>query len=296
MVAALPPALDAHLKSGLTTLCRAWAITRTDGVAMGFTDHDLPLSFKGVTFKADTGLSSSTLSQGTGLSVDNVEAVGVLSDASITDEDIEAGRYDGAQVSSWLVNWQDVNARWLMFEGSIGEIRRAGGAFTAELRGLTDTLNRTIGRVYQKSCSAVPSDPSFRFDMMTPGYFFETNVQQVAGGLQFTWDALVGFEPGWFTRGRLDVLTGAAAGLWGSIKEDRSTAGTRVLELWESLRLPVAPGDRVRIFAGYDKRFETCRDKFNNTLNFQGFPDLPGEDWMTAVPKKAGVNTGGSRR
>ena len=31
--------------------------------------------------------------------------------------------------------------------------------------------------------------------------------------------------------------------------------------------------------AGCDKRRETCRDKFANILNFQGFPFMPGSDF-----------------
>ena len=58
----------------------------------------------------------------------------------------------------------------------------------------------------------------------------------------------------------------------------------------------LAAGDMVRIEAGCDKRFETCRYKFNNRLNYQGFPDIPGEDWLKAVPAVTGQTTGGSRR
>jgi uncharacterized phage protein (TIGR02218 family) len=50
----------------------------------------------------------------------------------------------------------------------------------------------------------------------------------------------------------------------------------------------------VRLEAGCDKRAETCRLKFANFLNFRGFPHLPGEDWLTAVPKAEGANDGGS--
>ena len=64
-------ALQAHLESGLTTLCRCWAIRRQDGQTFGFTDHDLDLSFDGVLFKADSGLTAMALQQSTGLSVDN---------------------------------------------------------------------------------------------------------------------------------------------------------------------------------------------------------------------------------
>ena len=73
-----------HMQSGVTTVCRAWAITRRDGVTFGFTDHDLPLAFDGLSFKAETGLSAMALQQSTGLSVDNSEALGALSDAAVT--------------------------------------------------------------------------------------------------------------------------------------------------------------------------------------------------------------------
>ena len=290
------PGLGAHMAQGITTVCRAWAITRADGAAFGFTDHDQMLSFEGVEFKADTGLSALALAQSTGLSVDNTEALGALSDAAVTEEDIEAGRFDGAEVRAWLVNWQNPDERQLQFRGHIGELRRSAGAFQAELRGLTEALNRPLGRVYQKPCTAVLGDRSCGFDLSTPGYQAELTVEQVEESRRFVWPELAGFELGWFIRGRLDVLDGAATGLWGSVKFDRDDEGARVIELWEPIRAIVAPGDRVRLSAGCDRRFETCRFKFNNLLNYQGFPDVPGEDWMMAVPKQSGANTGGSRR
>jgi hypothetical protein len=29
---------------------------------------------------------------------------------------------------------------------------------------------------------------------------------------------------------------------------------------------------------------ETCRLKFDNLMNFRGFPDIPGDDWLVAHP------------
>ncbi len=45
-----------------------------------------------------------------------------------------------------------------------------------------------------------------------------------------------------------------------------------------------------------DKRWTTCRAKFANGANFQGFPDIPGDDFLTATPVQGGRNDGGSRR
>lgn len=289
-------AFRARIASGLTTVCRCWAITRADGLVFGFTDHDQPLSFEGIMFKADTGLSALALQQGTGLAVDNTEAVGALSDAAVTEADIEAGRFDGADIRAWMVDWSDVSARWLQFRGSIGELRRAGGAFHAELRGLTKALNRPLGRIYQKPCTAVLGDAACRFDLSTDGYVSDVAIDQVEDARVFTWADLAGFEPGWFARGRLSVTSGPATGLWASVKRDTFEDGIRRIELWEPLRGAVQPGEMVRLLAGCDKRMESCRLKFNNLVNFQGFPDIPGEDWIMTYPKQAGVNGGGSLR
>lgn len=285
-----------HAASGLTTLCHAWAIERTDGKVFAFTDHDLPLAFEGFAFQADAGLSAGAIAQTTGLAVDNTEAMGALSHASIREDEIEQGRFDGAAVKAWLVNWQDTDQRMLKFSGSIGELRRIDGAFRAELRGLTEVLNRPMGRVYQKPCTAVLGDSKCRFDLSQPGYRETRAVELIRDRRQLIWDAFEGYGEGWFERGRLEALDGAAAGLWSVIKHDRIKDGKRVIDLWEPLRGALGTGDRVRLITGCDKRMEICRLKFDNLINFQGFPDIPSEDWVVAVPKSKGANTGGSRR
>ncbi len=62
-----------------------------------------------------------------------------------------------------------------------------------------------------------------------------------------------------------------------------------MIELWEPVRAGVTAGDRVRIEAGCDKRVETCRAKFGNVVNYQGFPFVPGEDWLVAIPATQSV-------
>ncbi len=289
--------LLAHLQSGETTVARSWGITRKDGVKLGFTDHDQDLSFDGFVFKAATGLTASAIEQGTGLSVDNAEAVGMLCDAAVTDADIEAGRLDDAEVVSWMVNWANVSERSVVFRGSIGEIRRAGGAFVAELRGLAEKLNVPRGRVYQRPCTAVLGDSACQFDVSETAFQVRVPVAQADQGRMFDFGAMSGFNEGWFTRGQLQVVSGTAQGLSGLIKRDGvAEEGARQIELWEALRAEVSVGDEVLLTAGCDKRFSTCRKKFSNHLNFQGFPDIPGEDWIKSYPKKSGGNTGGSLR
>lgn len=292
----IAPDLAAHLAGGLTTLCHAWAVTRTDGALFGFTDHDRDLAFDGMTFRADSGLSARALQQGTGLSVDNTEALGLLSDAGLSEADIVAGRFDGAEVRCWRVNWADPDQRLLQFRGTIGELQRNGASFTAELRGLTEALNRPLGRIYQKPCTAVLGDTACRVDLSGPDHSLTLTVAAIESTRVLRLAGAGTAPQGWFRRGRLIVLDGAAAGLHGTIKRDTAQSSQREVELWEPLRAPLAPGDSLRLLAGCDKRFSTCRDKFANLVNFQGFPDLPGDDWRIIDPAQSGSLRGGSRR
>lgn len=45
-----------------------------------------------------------------------------------------------------------------------------------------------------------------------------------------------------------------------------------------------------------DKRWATCVETFGNGANFRGFPDVPGDDFLTAYPAGSARNDGGSRR
>ncbi len=285
-----------HMRSGLTTTCQCWAVTRLDGVEMGFTDHDQTLDFEGITFRADTGLSAMALQQTTGLSVDNTEAMGALSDVAITEADIDAGRYDGAEVRAWIVNWQDLAQRQLQFRGTIGEIKRMAGAFEAELRGLTDRLNMPQGRIYQRTDTTLLGDDGAPFDLLQPGFFADGTPVEIEDRRAFYFDALAWFQPGWFVNGTLQVRSGQGTGLAGLIKRDRVEGARRVIELWQPLRVDLGPAPEVRLLAGFDGNAQTARLKFANLNNFQGFPDIPGDDWSFTDPTRAGRLDGGSRR
>jgi uncharacterized phage protein (TIGR02218 family) len=288
-------ALHAHLASGATTVCRVWTVTRRDGTVLGFTDHDCDLQVEGVLCRADTGLSARALQQTTGLSVDNSEAVGALSDAAIAEGDLSAGRFDGAEVRTFLVNWQAPEERLELFRGSFGEVTRSEGRFQVELRGLSEALNQPQGFSYLPTCSAVLGDGRCRFDLAAPGYRIEAAIERVEGGSAFLLNASPAFDDRWFEGGRVEAVTGQAAGLIGVVKSDRRLPGGRRIELWQSLGADPVAGDILRISAGCDKLAATCRTKFGNFLNFRGFPNVPGEDWLASYPVPDRPNSGGRR-
>jgi len=45
-----------------------------------------------------------------------------------------------------------------------------------------------------------------------------------------------------------------------------------------------------------DRRWATCTGVFGNGASFRGFPDIPGDDWLSATPREGVRHDGGSRR
>jgi uncharacterized phage protein (TIGR02218 family) len=280
----IPSALQTKLDSGVTTLARAWKLLRRDGVVMGFTDHDRDLVLDGVTFRASTGFSSSEAVSRFALAVDGGEISGALADDSLTDADLAAGRYDAAAVETWLVDWSDPSLKVLTARATLGEVRREGQAFVAELRGLADLLSQESGRLYTAKCGADLGDARCRVDLTNPAFAGSGAITAIEGTSIFIASGLDGFAETLFSAGRLTWTGGANNGLAIEIKQHRIKAGQAQLSLWQAMPEPLAVGDTFDVTAGCDKTFATCRARFANTDNFRGFPQIPGNDFLLASP------------
>ena len=288
---ALPEAFAAHLSSGATTLATCWRIVRPDGAVFAFTDHDRALAFAGAFYEPDTGADGAALAASADLSIDNTEIEGLLSSDRLSPEDLLSGRFDGAQVEIWRVNWRAPDERALLKRGVIGEVRRDGARFTAEIRGGSHRLDETRGRLYQRSCDATLGDRRCGVDLEAPEFRAAAEVAALADEARFSVDGLAGFSDDWFAGGRLDWTSGLNAGTASHVK---AHAGG-VLSLWAPPGRAIAVGDAFLVHAGCDKTFATCRAKFANAVNFRGFHLMPGNDAVIAVPSRDGRNDGGRR-
>lgn len=280
----IPAALQAKLDSGVTTLARCWMIARRDGVVQGFTDHDEDIALDDVICRAGTGFTASEASSTFDLAVDGAEITGALSSETLSEADLAAGRYDAARIETWLVDWSDPSLRVLTARGTLGEVKREGQAFTAELRGLADMLSQESGRLYTAKCGADLGDARCRVDLTTAALRGTGTVSAIEGTSQFAASGLGGFADGLFSEGRLTWTGGANAGVSVEVKEHRIVSGAVRVSLWQAMAEPIAPGDTFAVTAGCDKRFATCRDRFANTLNFRGFPHIPGNDFVISYP------------
>lgn len=269
--------LAAHVAGAATTLCRCWRVVRRDGGTTGFTDHDDAIRFDGVTFAAAGGFEASADVAGSDLAVGGMEVAGALSSESLSEDDLAAGLYDGASVEMWLVNWSDPEQRALLRRGNIGTVTRRDGAFTAEVRGLAQNLDEVRGRSIGRCCDALLGDARCRRGL--GDLRADAEVTATDGPARLRLSGVDGRPGGWFTHGLAEFLSGQNAGLSFEIRYHGESGGTLV-ELWQVPAGAVAAGDRVRLTAGCDKQFATCREKFANSDNFRGFPHVPGNDFV----------------
>lgn len=280
---ALSEDLTAHLQSGATTLCWCWRLTRRDGTTLGFTEHDRDLAFADTTFEAASGFTASESREQVGLSVDNLDVAGALISDRLSEIALAAGDFDDAAIEIFRVNWQDPAQRILARKGSLGEVRRTGTAFTAEVRGLAHYLQQPRGRLFQYTCDADLGDARCTVDLDQPEFRATVTVVAVADTRRLVVDGLADYDVGWFTRGILAFTSGANAGRAMEIKGHRTIAAGIEIELWQPMGEAIAVGDTAIATAGCDKRIETCAARFANAINYRGFPHMPGNDFITAV-------------
>ncbi len=259
----------------ITTRAFAWGVERRDGVAFGLTSHDRDLWLDGMIYCANPGMTPSAIERSDGLDADSMDVTGALDHPAITERDLLSGRWDGARVALFAVDWSGGESPIPLGEGTIGAIEMRDGSFTAELRGASAMFDAAVVEETSPECRAELGDKRCRVPMAGRRRF--ARVVSVAGAV-VTVDA---GEPvaNAYGGGRLRWIGGANSGLEDAIaaSEDRSV----------TLRMPPrfdGTGAMIELIEGCDKALATCRGRFGNVLNFRGEPFLPGIDLLTRYP------------
>jgi uncharacterized phage protein (TIGR02218 family) len=249
------------------TLAHAWKVTRRDGAVFGFTEHDAPFAFGGVGFAPRSGFSAGARESGDGLAAATASALGGFDAAAMTAEDLEAGLWDGAEIETWLVDWTAPGRRLLLARGRLGEVRREGARYHAEVREAQAELSAPIGRIYSRNCDAELGDVRCGVALAPLSHTGQIAARQ--GDRVVTLAAAIDVADGHFAYGT--IRTGAFTA------EIAAHAGVRIVT---ATPMPAAfgPGEAVVLTPGCDKRFDTCRNTFANAANFRGFPHMPGPD------------------
>lgn len=297
----IPSGMQTDLNNGATTHCFCWKLTRTDSTVMGFTDHDKDITISGVTYYAATGFTASAIKNTNTLAVDDSQADGALSSSAITEADIDAKKYDFAEVSIYRVDWSNPTVNNLeIFTGYLGTLTRGRASFSTEIRSIAQALNQPTGSVYTKTCRVdlFSAACGLSVGSISNGILTGKAVAAVFSRRMFscTDGTLITLKSNFYTGGLLTWTSGSNSGAAIEVKSHQLLMNGAIawIELWESMPYAIVGGDEFSIRVGCDKSVETCLAKFNNVINFQGFPRMPGQDVALQFASQTDRNDGTS--
>ncbi len=263
------------LSKPLCALAFCWRLERRDGVAIGLTSHDRPLTVGGFRYAATPGVVPTAIRHGGDMDSAVMDVESALSVAALSEDDLAAGRWDGAAVSLHLTEWTEPGVLWLeLASGTLGLVRQSDGAFSAALENGKTVFRRAVVPATSPGCRATLGDADCRVDMA------RRRRRVVVGSVAGDRVTIAGLDGAPYAFGRLRWLGGSRCGLSEAVQA--GSAGELLLA--EAVDAAIAPGAPASIEEGCDKRLATCAARFANAANFRGEPFLPGNDLLTRYP------------
>ena len=262
--------------SELEAVATWWRIERADGVTLGFTSHDRNIGFGGVIYRTAPGMVPSAIRLTSALDSDSAEITGALSHDSIRDNDLVAGRFDGARILVGLVDWESTENTTL-YAGTIGAVASEGAGFSADLLSLKHSLKVDIVPRTSPTCRAEFCGKGCTLSAAR----YSHEGQAIAVGSDGASVRIGAAVPlGNLAYGTLRWLDGPESGL---VRRIEHVEGDWLL-LDHDTATSLPPGTRVLLREGCDHTLGTCADRFANAMNFQGEPFVPGNDLLTSYP------------
>lgn len=274
-------ALLNHIIGTVTTLSHLWEITCQDTTVFRYTDADIDITYGGNTFNTLNSGTLSGIEQQSTLSPDNFDFSVILNENDINKDDIVAGKFDYADVKIYLVNRESPSDGAVkILSGKLGQVEITNdNEASIEFRSLTQLLQQSIGRTYLHECDADLGDT--RCGVTLASYTYTGTVSSVSSNISFA-DSSIEAPNDFFSYGLLTWTSGNNNGLSMEVKDFAGTGG--VFELISPMPFTVQAGDTYSVYRGCDKIKETCRDTFDNIINFRGFAEIPGPDILYKVP------------
>lgn len=271
-----------------TTWANCVLVIDANGEQGRYTDHDVsiivnrsgnPLGING-SYDPINAMTGSAIRSSADMAVDNLETDITLDQFGISAADIRAGLYDDVRVTLFRVNWRNPNDSGIILKhGPLGHKGLADRQIAnVELRGLTQYLQNTIVSTYSVACRADLGTQTGRWPCkfnLAPVTVSTTVTSVQAARLSFTATALAATAANYYTGG---LVTFTATGYR---REVRSDDGNGAIVLFEPLPADIQVGAAFTIYPGCDKAKATCKDKFNNIVNFRGETFIPAGTQLT---------------
>jgi uncharacterized phage protein (TIGR02218 family) len=262
-----------HLNQRLTELTWCWKIERRDGVVQGFTRFNRNLVIDGIIYKARSGIKPTAIASDIALSVNNLSVDSVLSSDGITAADLSGGKYDYAKASIFLVCHSNLALRIPLITGTLGQTDRMDGAYSAEIRSLTQKLDQAQNQLTQKNCRYELGDANCTKELSDLTY--SLSVLEVRSDREILLPSTFTERDRIFNFGKLTWTTGLNNGTVYAIST--YDASSRRITLFEPTANPITAGDSFTAIAGCERTIRACKF-YENDINFGAEPHVPGAD------------------
>ncbi len=260
--------------------CHCIKIVRRDGEIKTFTSHDCDLIIGSDTYKAMGAINPTAINQKTDATPDNLEIKSFIDDEGITDDDLINGMYDGARVTVSAINFTDLPATLedglILCKGRAGDIKITDTGYTLEVRSLASLLNKGVSKKTSIRCPHKLGDSRCQVDM-TPFTFTAEVIEVHAKEIYIS----PNFDNFYLSEGEIEFTSGKLNNVRFDIRNQTSDGTYSFLTLYELVPSGVEVGDEVIVRAGCFKTKESCKNKFDNYINFGGFPN--GKNWMPGM-------------
>ena len=299
------PQLKAQLDKEVLHLCNCYTLTRTDGVVYNFTDHsesievDTTGTGEGALtrFDPNDGAETSATERNADFDAENAEIRGIISSDTIKDDDIRGGKFRDAKITRYLVDWRFPWSGFYEKETfEFGNIAFGSTAYLAQIIGLKARADLRQGRRFTTDCRHVfgstecgkaLTDNDEDGNPITTPTLTVSNIS--AARKTFFVESKGGnWKVDDFKYGKVSFLTGLNKNM--SYEIDSNTAVSQVnftlsFTLQTFSGFDIAVGDTLTAVQGCTKVRTSCQSRFNNFVNYGGFPYMPNSDRMQQRPK-----------
>lgn len=279
-----------------TKWAQTWTITRTDGQVFAFTSLDRPLTFRGVVHSPCNSLTATATEQSTTIGASgNMELLGIISDAGISEQQLYNGLFDFAAFEIWMVPWNNSGGEtpFRLMAGTTGTMSHGIDGFKFEvLTGSANLRQKGLLEVFTPSCRyGFGSTLDARCPVNLAAITVTGSATSIAvpaasnsSSRRIVIDSSRAEPDGHFDLGILTFTGGANAGAKSEIK--RFEGG--VFVLWSPLLFPIEVGDTYSATPGCNKS-PADHMRFNaDMIDYGGFPDVPGSDSINQFPDAKG--------
>jgi len=242
------------------------------------------------TYTPTDGLNGSARRRDVDLSQNNFETQGIISSTAIKHEDLVGRKFDNAKITEYLVlvdvAWKGVITFDVYY---IDTVKFDGQVWQAQCKGVSSQIGEAYGELWSPTCrvevfsqgpgkcNANPAAWTFTSDI---GTIYEDRLSFLATDLNAPDTTLAD--------GKLIWTSGKNAGFISEVKTQTLVlpAGHSNLTLQTRTPLPFTLGDTFTVTAGCNKlpgigesaANGHCLHRYNNLINFQGEPTIPGRD------------------